>query len=323
MLVLNGKDVIKVLKIRETMKALEEAFREYCKGLVRNPNRTVIEVNENDYMLYMPSYVEKRKALAIKIVSAYTSNTKRNLPTVMAAVVLNDPDTGEPLALIEGSSLTAIRTGAVGGIAAKYLSRNDSRVVAIIGAGRQARTQLMAITEVRKLERVVVFDPNPDRVRTYLRYVEDMGIDGEAARSAEEAVRDADIVILATTSKEPVIRGKWIRKGTHVTSIGWVGKDSREIDSETVRIAKVVVESQRVLEESGDIRIPIEKGVIDKDHVHGELCEVVTGKKPGREKHNEITLFKSVGLAMEDAVVARLAYERAVEMGLGINVELH
>jgi len=323
MLFLSEEDVRKLLSMDEVMEAVEAAFREYCEGRTDTPKRTIIPVREvGGHVLYMPSYVEGAKALAVKVVSAYPTRKSRGTSTVNAIVILNDPDTGEPIAVMAGAYITAMRTGAASGIATKYLARPDSRVVAVVGTGTQARTQLLAVKEVRKVKEVIAFDIDERRALKYAEYVRGLGIKCNVAESAEEAVRNADVVIVATTSKEPVIKGDWIREGTHVNSVGWMGRDSREVDSTTVKRSKVVLDSMNAIEESGDIRIPIEEGTISRNHIYGELCELVTGTKPGRENPREVTLFKSVGIAIEDAVTAKLAYEKAIKMGIGKHVSL-
>ncbi|ALV63056.1 Ornithine cyclodeaminase [Thermococcus sp. 2319x1] len=324
MLLLSRSDLEKLLSMREVIESVERAFLELYNGKAKVPLRIMIEIEKyNGFILYMPSFLGDSEALAVKVVSLYPENTKKGLPTVLASILLNDPKTGVPLALMEGTYITAMRTGAASGVATKYLARKDSKIVGIIGAGVQARTQLWAVYEVRDIEKTLVYDINPENAK---KFAEEMskkfGIEIKTVESAKEAVEKSDILIVATTAREPVVKGEWIREGTHINSIGWVGRNARELDSETVRRSKLVVDSKEgALNESGDIIIPMKEGVIEESHIYAELGEIVAGVKKGREDNKEITLFKSVGLAIEDAITAKLAYEKALERGVGTNVE--
>ncbi len=325
MLLLSRSDLEKLISMKEVIESVERAFLELYNGKAKVPLRTIIEVEKhNGFILYMPSYLEDSEALAVKVVSLYPENTKKGLPSVLASILLNDPKTGAPLALMEGTFITAMRTGAASGVATKYLARKDSKIAGIIGAGVQARTQLWAVCEVRNIEKALVYDINPKNAKKFAEEMsKKLGIEIKTVESAREATEKSDILIVATTAREPVVKGGWIREGTHINSVGWVGRDARELDSETVRKSKLVVDSKEgVLNESGDIIIPMKEGVIDEGHIHAELAEIVAGVKKGRENNREITLFKSVGLAIEDAITAKLAYEKALEHGVGTNVEL-
>lgn len=310
--------------MKEVIKAIEKAFLELYNRTAKVPLRIIIDIEKHKgTMLYMPCYLEENDALAIKVVSVYGENLKKGFPTIFATVLVNDPETGKPLAIMEGGYLTAMRTGATSGVATKYLARKDSRTVGIIGAGVQARTQLWAVYEVRPLKKVFVYDISMERAKSFADYMsKKLGIEIIIAKSPEEVVRNSDILILATTAKQPVIDGDWIREGTHINSIGWVGPEGRELDSKTVRKAKLIVDSKdAVLKESGDIIIPIKEGIIDESHIYAELGEIVSGAKKGRTSNEEITLFKSVGLAIEDAITAKLAYEKAIKENIGKEIE--
>ena len=217
-----------------------------------------------------------------------------------------------------------MRTGAVSGVASKYLARKDSKVVGVFGAGVQARTQLMAICEVRPIEEARVYDVIGSAAK---RYAEEMskqlGIDVKPVDNPIKAVKGCDIIVTATTSKTPVFKGDWVENGTHINGIGSHTPTTRELDSTIIKRAKVVVDSyEACLREAGDILIPINEGIITKDHIYAELSEIVTGKKPGRVNDEEITVFKSVGLAIQDASTALKAYQLALKKGVGKKVEL-
>jgi ornithine cyclodeaminase/alanine dehydrogenase len=325
-LILTRTDLEKVLTMREVMKVVENAFAQLAKGMVKMPLRTIIDIDKHKgFVFYMPAYLEASDALALKIVSLYEENLEKyGLPTILATIQLSDPKTGTPLALMEGGYITAMRTGGASGVATKYLARENSRVVGIVGAGVQARTQLWAIYEARDVEKAFVYDAVPGRARGYAEEMsERLGVNIVPVGSAEKAVREADILITATTAKEPVLNGNWLQPGTHINAIGWMGRDARELDSNTVKGAKLVVDcKEAVLAESGDILIPIREGVITKDHIYAELGEIVIGRKAGRVSDDEITLWKSVGLAIQDAATAKLAYEKAQEMSVGREIKL-
>lgn len=325
-LILTKMDLEKVLTMREVIEVVEDAFAQIAKGMVEMPLRTIIGIHKyKGFVFYMPAYLEGSDALAVKIVSLYEENLEKySLPTIFATIQLNDPKTGMPLALMEGGYITAMRTGAASGVATKYLARENSRVVGILGAGTQARAQLWAVREARNVEKVFVYDAAAGRAKGYAEEMsERLGVNIIPVSSAEKAVREADILVTATTAKEPVLNGNWLQPGTHINAIGWMGRDARELDSNTVKRAKLTVDSKEaVLAESGDILIPIRESVISEDHIYAELGEIVTGRKAGRVSDNEITLWKSVGLAIQDAATAKLAYQKAQEMGVGREIKL-
>lgn len=325
MIILTRKDLESLLTMRETIEVVEKAFAELAKGTADVPLRPIIFLKKyKGAMLYMPAYLREMDSLAMKVVSVYEENIKLNLPTIFAVILVNDPKTGMPIALMEGGFITAMRTGAASGVATKYLARKDAKIVGVIGTGVQARTQLWAVCEVRDIEKAYAYDVIKERAKIYCKEMsEKLGIDVSLADNAEEVAKKSDILILATTAKKPVIKGEWIRPGTHINSIGWMGRDARELDSQTVKKSKLVVDSRKsVLSESGDIIIPIEEGVITEDHIYAELGEIIIGKKPGRISDEEITLWKSVGLAIQDAATANLAYIKAKEKNMGTVIEL-
>lgn len=311
--------VEKNVMMSELLVAIEEGFKKFVKGGCLMPHRSIIEVDDLGVMLFMPAYVKPDSA-SVKIVTVYPRNLDKGLPTLFSLVVYLDVKTGKPLAIIEGSSITAYRTGAVSGVAIKHLAKKNPKRVGIIGAGRQARTQVLAAKEAAPtISKLYVFDIREEKAEDFVGWVGRAGLklDASVSRDPREVVLESEVIVLATTSRTPVINGEWLTNGSLVVSIGWVGKDSREVDDETLRRSdKLVVDSREaVLQESGDIIDPLKRGVIRGDEIF-ELGEVVAGFKPGRESEEEIIFFKSVGLAFEDAITARLVYEKAVRAGL-------
>ncbi len=321
-LVLGRRDLEKAVSMREAIEAVERAFLALYRREVRQPLRSIVEA-AGGYVLNMPCYYPAAKSFTVKTVSVFERNPERGLPTIFATVLLIDPESGMPLAVMEGGYLTALRTGAATGVATKYLAREDSEVLAIVGAGFQASFQAKAVMEVRGIRRALIYDISVERSEKLAEELRRLGVEAKAAGSCREAVEQADIVVLATTAKEPAISGDWVKPGAHLNSIGWMGADARELDTKTVLMSKLVVDSREaVLAESGDIIIPIREGVMSKEHIYAEIGEIIAGEKPGRVSESEITLWKSVGQAVQDAAVARLAYEKAAEVGLGAEVEL-
>lgn len=327
MLILNAQDVRRALPMQDAIEAMKAAYASLSDGTAVVPLRTRLPIPPGEAVsLFMPAYVSSGsvKALAIKAVSLFPSNPARGLAYIQAAVLVFDPETGRALALIEGSSLTAIRTGAGGGAAVDLLSRKDSRVAAIFGAGPQARTQLEAAATARDLETVYIVARTRANAEALASDLRSGGVDYDIriASTAKEAVRNADIICTATTSSTPVFEDADLKPGTHISAVGSYTPDMQEVPAGTVHRAKVIVDSRAAcLEEAGDILRPIREGLIDESHIHAELGEIVLGRKPGRQSDDEITYFKSVGVAVQDAVAADLALRNAKKMDLGTEID--
>jgi ornithine cyclodeaminase/alanine dehydrogenase len=297
--------------MREAIEAVEKAFKELQYGKVVMPERTTLML-KNGSISQMSAYLKKTGVATTKVFGIFPKNVKYNLPSTVATLLVYDLETGKVTTVMDASYLTAVRTGAVSGVATKYLSRKDSKNVGIIGCGMQGKTQLWAVNEVREIKRVYAYDKVANTRKTFAEEMsKKLGIDVIHVNSPRYAVKDADIVITATTSVEPVIKGGWLRDGVHVNAIGSYYPDARELDTETIVRSKLVVDLKRAaLEEAGDIILPIREGKITEKHIYAELGEIVTGKKPGRVEDKEMTVFKSVGLAIQDAAVAGLIIEK-------------
>ncbi len=238
----------------------------------------------------------------------------------MAVVVLAEPKTGFPLAIMDGTHLTKMRTGAAGGVAAKYLAVKNPRKIAMIGAGTQARTQLQALTTIYKtIEHVNVYDINPDAAAGYVNEMKKLhpNINFSVKSTVKEAVNDADIITTTTPSKKPVVMNEWINEGVHFNCIGADAPGKQELDPAILKRAKIVVDDYEQALHSGEINIPVSQGILTRDDIYGELGEIVAGLKKGRERENEITVFTSTGLAIQDAVTANLVYRKALQMKRG------
>lgn len=324
MLILNADEIRKVLPMKDAIEAMRQAYTSLSDGKAEVPLRSRLPVPPYDGLtLFMPAFVNDKKsqALAVKVVSIFPHNSQRNLPLIFATVLVLEADTGKPVALLEGGSLTAIRTGAGSGLAIDLLARPESRVVAIFGAGAQGRTQLEAACTVRKIEQAWVYDSDHKRAEAFVSDLAGVGViprDVRIAATSEEAIHAADIICTATTSTSPIFEDAKLKPGVHISAIGSYTPDMQEIPSETVGRAHVVVDSlSATLAETGDLVIPIRSGLIKIEDINTELGEILLGRKPGRNSSDEITLFKSVGIAVQDAMAAQVALENAQKLGLG------
>jgi alanine dehydrogenase len=325
-LILSKADLEQVLTMPEMIVSLEDAFKDLTQGRTMKIARsTVTLAKEGGWIGIMPAYLPNQKAFATKIITLYNGNLERGLPAILATVILNDPDTGRVLSIMDGAQITAMRTGGLGGLAAKYLSRRDSHVAGIFGAGVQARTQLRALGEVRKIEKVLVYDSVADRSKKFAGEMEAaLGIPVQVAETPSEVLGASDIITTVTPSATPVFDGSRLKPGTHLSAFGNYKPAERELDGETILRSRVYVDlEEAALEEAGDLLIPIKEGKFSKDQIVGSLGEVILGIKPGRTSDEEITLFKSVGLGIQDCAAAALAYKLAMKKGVGKNIELN
>jgi alanine dehydrogenase len=322
-LLLSRQDVQKLLTMQDAIQIVEEAFRQLALGNVVMPQRAVIRVAQHGgTYLAMPAYIGGEvNALAVKVVSVYANNPAQyNLPTTIGTLLLNDPRTGAPLAVMDASYLTAVRTGAVSGVATRYLARQDARRVGVFGAGVQAQTQLWAVCTVRPIESANVYDSDAQRGRDYAETMsQQLNIPVHPVSEARQAVEGMDVIIAASSSSQPVFYGNWLVPGQHINGVGSHTPNARELDTTTVVRAKVVPDlAEACWVEAGDLIIPLNEGAITRAHIHASLGEIAASLKPGRTSDQEITLFKSVGLALQDASTASFVYRRALEVKAGV-----
>jgi len=309
MRVVSDSEVEEIVPVREVVEAVERGYAAVTSGKAVMPVRSRMEIKEylGDVLL-MPCYVPEFNIYSLKIVTVYPKNVEKNLPTVSATVVILNPETGEALAVAEGRVLTGLRTGAATAVGVKYLARRDSRYVGIIGCGYQAKWQLLALTAVMKPEKIIVYDIVEEKAREFVNRMSSL-LDCEITQSlsGEQLVRVSDIIITVTTSKTPVVKREWIKPGTHISAIGAYTPEMAELDPALVANAKVVVDSREAArEEAGDIIQAVNRGLMKWDDVYAEIGEIILGWKKGREDEDEITIFKSVGLAVQDAAAAKV-----------------
>jgi alanine dehydrogenase len=329
MLILSKAHVQQALPMREMIGATKEAYAALSSGKAAVPQRIHLSIPPHaGISLFMPAYLEHKEfeALAIKTVSVFPNNAERGLPIIHGAVLVLEADTGRPIALLEGGSITAIRTGAASGAATDILAAPDCEIAAILGAGIQSRTQLEAICTVRQFKQVLVYDPQPEVLSKFIGEMAGRGpipTDLQQVKSPQEAVSMADVICCATTSDKPIFEDQYLKPGVHINGVGSFTPDMQEIPGQTVKRAALFVDSRTaVLKEAGDIIQPLRQGLIDEDHIQAELGEVINGIHPGRIAKDQITFFKSVGNAVQDAVAARVALENAGKLGLGQVVQL-
>lgn len=324
---LTRDEVEAVLTMGDTVDVVEEAFRQYALGTVEVPLRIHLRTRAYDgFHGVMLGYVGGDvDALAVKLASFLPQPPAKPVTSRGTMyIVLFDPVNGSILSLMDGHYITAMRTGAVCGVATKYLARADAQVLGQFGAGVQGRTQVRAVHEVRPLKLVKVFDPVPGKAAEFSQELSaQLDIEVKAVEKPRSAVAGCHVICVAARTKTPVFEAEWLEEGTHVNAIGSSGPDVQELDSDTVARAKVVVDSKEaILVECGDLIVPIKEGRITDDHIYAELGDLITGAKEGRSGEREITLFKSVGLALQDAAAAAKAYQLAKEKGLGSKVDV-
>ena len=316
--ILSASDVRAALPMSKAIDAMRHAYGQLSAGTAVAPPRQHISTDKG-ITLIMPAYLPERSEFGIKVVSVYDDNPNLDLPRITATVLVLDPATGSPIAFMDGASLTAIRTGAGGGVAADLLARQDAKTVGLFGAGVQARAQLQAVMAIRDIARVNLISrtqASAQQLATEIAAWTDAP-EVNLVPTPQAVVADADIVLCATTSGTPLFDGNALQPGTHITAVGTFVPEKREVDTTTIRRAhRIVVDSREAcLEEAGDLIIP-------NAEIDAEIGEIVNGDKPGRESDAEITFFKSVGVAVQDAVAAAVVLAEAEVKALGTLVEI-
>jgi len=314
-LLLSRNDVRELLKMSAVIEAVEQAFKEWTRGEADMPAKAYLLSARGDFRA-MPAALQG--AAGMKWVSVYPQNPSLGLPTVMATMIYNDPATGYPLAVMDATEITAYRTGATAAIASKYLARKDSHTLGIIGAGRQAYTQLLAHAEVFSLKLIRVFDLSGAAVEKLIKSFPEYPIQ----ESSLEDTAASDIVCTLTPAREPLLKMEWVIPGTHINAVGADAEGKEELDPAILKKAIVVVDDLTQASAAGEINVPLKKGLFSIDEVYATLGEIITGKKQGRKDKRVITVFDSTGVAIEDIAVAKLVYEKAKQVGRYLSVNL-
>ena len=323
--ILNQAEVTALLPMAECVEVMEQALRTLSAGGALLPLRTVLRLPDGKgFFGVMPAHLGAPAALGLKAISVFPGNEGTELDSHQGLVILFEPERGMPVAILDASSITAIRTAAVSGVATRALARDDAADLAILGSGVQARTHLEAMAVVRRLRRVRAWSPNRERLTGYVRWAgERFGVPVEAVASPRDAVLGADLVCTVTASKTPVVEGEWLAQGAHVNAVGSSIPTTRELDTRAILRGRLVVDRREsALNEAGDFLIPRAEGAIGDGHIVGELGEVLLGRAAGRTAPADITIFKSLGLAVEDVAAAHHVLARAEARGAGIVADL-
>ena len=329
-LILREEDILKAVAIKDIIEADKEALKNYSDGGSDIPLRTVIDVDKDSSStaIFMPGYIKDKNALGMKIIDIYPDNIEKGFVTSPSTMILIDKDNGFVKAILDGTILTRLRTGAVSGAATEVLSNEDARSFLLIGTGGQAGTQLEAVLAVRDIEEAYVFDVNYERAEAFAKEMNEKlkgyGAKILAIKELDEVLGDVDIITTVTTSKKPVFDGNKVKKGVHVNSVGSYTPDMQETPPELlVRADKIFTDTKEgVIEEAGDVIIPMKEGKISKEKLAHELGDLLLGREVGRESKEEITWFKTVGFAGLDLVAGEKVYQLAKEKGIGTKIEM-
>lgn len=326
MLVLSEEQIRSIYKMEDAITDLEKALLYYQNGMILNPHRTVLDFPEqNASALYMPCAMEPIGKSAVKVVTIFPNNPSQGKKTTQGVILLSDSENGEHLACLNASYLTRLRTGAVSGIATKHLSKKTAASVIVIGCGAMAEEQLMSVLEVRDIKEIMLFNRTRAKAQAFAEKISpDYAGKITIVEQVDEAVAKADIIICSTRSETPVFTGKNLKPGTHINGVGSYLPHMQEVDEETIlKCSKIVVDTfDGAKHEAGDLIIPANNGTWSFEKLHGELSELVAGQIKGRESDEDITFFKSVGIAYFDIAVAAAVYEKAIRAGVGTRVEI-
>lgn len=313
MLFISAKEQAQLLDMSEIVEAVAESLRAYSEGKTDTPLRYSLPFNEDNRYLVMPALSDELKIVGLKTVTVAPNNTQIGKKTIVGSVILSDYETGETLAVLEGSYLTKIRTGAISGVATKYLAREDAKTLCVIGTGDQAEGLIKAVLAIRQIDRIQFYNRTYEKAVTFAEEVQSEypNLDLAVFDNVDEAIEDADVIVTATNASEPVFH-KRLAPGVHLNAVGSFKPDMQELPSQTIADAdKVVVEA--AMEETGDLIKPVAEGVFKADGLYGELGNIVSAKLEGRLSEDEITIFKSVGVAIVDIVVANYFYQKLLK----------
>ena len=323
--ILSGNQIRAAISMKDIVEAMRFAFVELSTGNPEMPIRSHISIEEPEgTALFMPSYMKISEMIGIKTVTLFDDNRHNNLPYIQGMVSLFDGNNGTPRAILDGMTITSLRTGAASGLATQLLSRENSAICTIFGAGVQGRTQLEAVCAIRDIKKAIVYDAIPIAAETFAREMSTaLGIEIVVAKNSTEAVKDTDIICCASISETPVFDNNDLPEGVHINAVGSYKPHVQEVPEEMVLRSRLYVDHREsALEETGDLIIPIEKGLLTEEHIVAEIGEVAAGKAPGRNSASEITFFKTVGVAVQDLAAATVILKKAEELDIGTLVDL-
>lgn len=314
-LILTRSDVTALLTMEEVIEAVEQALRDHAAGRAQMLPKVYIQVEKGDFRA-MPAALPG--AAGVKWVNVHPGNRELGLPSIMGIIIYSDPDTAYPLAIMDATEITAYRTAALSAIASRYLARQDSRTLGLIGAGRQGYMHVESHARVFLLEEIKVYDMQPEAVEALIDHFPKLNVKGVSA----EEVASSDIVCTLTPAISPVIRASWVRPGTHINAVGADAPGKQELEPEILKMARVVVDDLAQACHGGEINVAVRKSLFDEGKVWSTLGDVISGTKPGRENERAITVFDSTGLAIEDLATAKLVYEKARERGGYLSLDI-
>jgi alanine dehydrogenase len=312
--ILNQSEVVAALDMRGALAAVDEVFRLHGRRQVQMPPKVYLDLPGGDVRA-MPAYAAPLGFAAVKNINMHPAN--RGIPSIIGTLTLFDPQTGFPLAIMDATAITRMRTGAASGVATRLLARADAQVLSLIGAGNQAYTQLEAILLVRpRIEHVLIHDLDQERASAFARAATDrFGVVVRIAATAEEAVRAADILTTITPARAPIVQRDWVKAGTHINAIGADAAGKQELASDLTANVRVVVDDMEQATHSGEINVPLSQGVFSESDIYAELGHLVAGVKSGRQNSTDITLFDSTGLALQDLACAAHVYRKLIGSG--------
>lgn len=318
-LFLNEKIIKSVLTMDDTLVAVEQAFRAKGQGTVQMPPKMYLYYEAyNGDLRIMPSYIPSLAISGVKVVNVHPLNPKKyRLPSVMATILLINPANGYPIGVLDGTWITTMRTGAASGIATKYLAREDVTILALVGVGMQAETQLEAVLKIRKIKQVKLYDIVRSVCERFVKKYQHLAIDFKICKSVKECVTDADIICTITPVRKPIVKAAWIKKGAHINAMGADAPGKEELEPTLLKNAKIIIDDWDQASHSGEINVPLAKGIISQNDIYGEIGEIVTGKKKGRTSPDDITIFDSTGLGVQDLTTANIVYKIAKKKKLG------
>jgi len=325
MLVLSEQQVQSLIDIDELIVALEQAHVQYSTGKAVMPVRLVVPLPQiQGRITSMPGFLIQDKALGMKVVTYFQDNPKNNLPAILATIMLFSAESGKMVAAMDGGYITAIRTACASAMATKALANTQTKVLGILGAGVQARAHIQALTHVRQFAKIKLYSPSGTSATAVKKELESqIQVTIEVAKGAEATVRDADLLVTVTTAKEPILKSDWLKSGAHINAVGSHRPDLREIDGSTLARAKIIVDARdAIMAECGDILLALKEKSIAENAIHAEIGEVLAGTKAGRQSVDEITLYKSVRIAIQDVAAAHLVYRNSLERRIGTEVEI-
>jgi len=316
-LFLNQEDVKKLLTISDAIRCVEVAFKMHAERKVQMPPKIYLYYKKfNGDLRAMPAYIEPLNASGVKIVNVHTNNRKKGLPTVMAVLVLVDPATGAPVAIMDATFITDLRTGAAGAVATKALARKNSSTLGLVGAGRQARLQALAIASVMPIDTIKVCAKTEQECEEFVKAMQGL-LKAKIKISGINEVCSGDIISTTTPVRKPIVMNDWIKEGTHINAIGADAPGKQELDVKILQRSRIFVDDMEQATHSGEVNVGITEGLLSTNDIAGELGEVLIGKKKGRQQDRDITIFDSTGLAIQDIALAEFVYKKAKKVGAG------